>query len=66
MTFLNTNMTYKRHYRPWLSLIRIGYVKDRIDHDVLNTCRTYKRPNWPWLSLVQVGHIKDYIDHDRP
>jgi hypothetical protein len=42
MTFLNTNRTYKRPYRPWLSLIRIGHVKYIIDHDMLNRSRTYK------------------------
>jgi hypothetical protein len=64
MTFLNTSRTYKRPYRPWLFLIRIGHVKYIIDHDVLNTSRANKRPYLPWLSLIQVGHIKYLIDLD--
>jgi hypothetical protein len=41
---VNTNRIYKRPYRPRLSLIRIGHLKELIDHDVLNTRMTYKRP----------------------
>jgi hypothetical protein len=33
MNVLNTNRTYKRPYSPAMSLIQVGYIKDRIDHD---------------------------------
>jgi hypothetical protein len=39
-TVLYTNMTYKRLYCPWLSLIQVGHIKDLINHD----CKIFLYP----------------------